>query len=257
MSKPTCRPIVLAVLALAACGLCACGSSDPSGKVIATVGKSEITQAQLSHWMATDVAGDYRELNGSNAPKGLVSDPPDYPRCVAAAKSIVTSSGAPTKLSDAQVRLKCHQLHTVASEQALSFLISALWSIEEGAEHGQRVSEAELTRALNKLRHEEYPDPAQFKRYLTQEGRSVSDERYLLQRNILNETFVNRLKAQAGKGPASEKAFTTLVLANEAKWIAKTHCKAGYRSIQCKQYAGSTSASPSAAVLVEHLKAGT
>jgi hypothetical protein len=83
---------------------------------------------------------------------------------VAAAKRIVTSSGAPATLSDDQLRLKCRQLHTVESEQALSFLISALWAIEDGAEHGRHVSEVEITRSLNELRVAQYPNPAQAQR---------------------------------------------------------------------------------------------
>jgi hypothetical protein len=235
--------------------LAACGGSD--GKVVATVGKSTISQATLSHWMAVDVAGDYREQLAQTSPDGLVSDPADYPRCVAAAKTIATSSGTPTKLSDNQLLGKCRQLHTAVKEQALIFLISALWNVEEEAEHGHHVSEAEISRVLKQSVYSQYANPAQFKRYLTQHHRSLSDERYLLKRNILNQKFINRLKSEAGSG--GEKAFVKLVLSNNAKWTARTDCKPGYRAPACRQHRSSEGegASPSITALVEGFRAGS
>ena len=246
----------LAAVAIAMGVLGACGGSDPGGEVVATVGKSTITQNVLSHWMEADVAGDYREMNAQVAPPGLVSDPPDYSRCVASAKTIVTSSGAPTKLSDAKLTLKCRQLYAALKEQALAFLISALWRIEDAAEHGQSASEAEVSRVLQRNVYAEYPNPAQFRRYLAQNHRSLGDERYLLKRNILTEKFFNGLKAQAGSGASGEKALTRLVLQNNAKWTARTDCRAGYRAFGCKQYSPADAAPISASVLVEDLKAG-
>lgn len=256
MSVRAHRVIALAAIAIASCGLWGCGDSSPDAKVIATVGKSKITQATLDQWMTATIGGGYREILSEEGPVGLVSDPPDYARCLAAAKQIVPSSGARSKLSEAQLRSSCRELYTAVSEEALSFLISALWRIEEEAEHGQGVSEAELTRVLDRIRSEQFPNPEQFARYLAERHRSISDERYLLRRNILNERLLNKLKAQAGSGAGGEKAFARLVLANNAKWISRTDCMPGYRSTDCKQYASSASASPSTAIVLERLKAG-
>jgi hypothetical protein len=241
--------VALGLVALATCALCACGGSSES-KVVATVGKSEITQASLNHWMATMVAGDYRELTSETAPEGLVSDPPSYSRCVAATKQIPTTSGK--QLSEAELRLKCRQLYTVVKEQALSFLISELWASQQAAEHGLSVSEAKLNRAFGELRSRQWPSPAQLKRYLNEQHRSLADERALLKRNLLSEKTLKKLKAQAG----GLHAFVKLIKAENAKLISRTQCKAGYRSISCKQYSTGAGASPSAAVLVEQLKAG-
>jgi hypothetical protein len=239
----------LAAVALATLALAACAGSG--GKVVATVGKAQITQATLNHWMATMVAGDYRELNSQRSPAGLVSDPPDYPRCVAAAKRIPTRSAK--RLSESELRLKCRQLYAAVQEQALTFLISALWSVERAAEHKERVSEAEISSALGTLRSSQWPNPAQFRRYLADERRSVADERYLLKRNLLNQKAAERLKAQTG---GQQQALVKLVTSEDARWASRTDCKPGYRSTQCKQYQGTSGVAPSAAVLVEQLKAG-
>jgi hypothetical protein len=243
---------LLAAAALASLALSACsGSSGNEGKVVASVGDTPITQSALSHWMATMVAGDYRELNDQVSPEGLVSDPPNYQRCVRAAKQIPTTSGKHS--GDPELRLKCRQLYAAVQEQALTFLISALWSIERGAEHGEHASQGEISRTLNNYRYQQWPNPAQFRRYLAEERRSLSDERYLVKRNILNQKAVERLKRQTG---GQQAALVKLVNAEDAKWAARTDCKPGYRSTQCKQYRGSSGVAPSAAVLVERLKAG-
>jgi hypothetical protein len=250
-------PIALLVgFVIAVCGLSACGGPGDEGKVIATVGKSEITQAALNHWMAAMVGGDYRQILSKTSPVGLVSDPPDYSRCVTAAKQIVPSFGERSKLSDEQFRLRCRQLYAAVKEQALSFLISVLWRIEEEGERGVSVSEAELTRVLNRIRYEQFPNPAQFKKYLAEQHRSLSDERYLLKRNILNEKFLNRLKARAGSGAAGERALGKLALANNAKWISRTVCEPGYIVPECRHHEAHKGASPSAAVVLEQLRAG-
>lgn len=227
---------------------------------MATVGKTEITQATLNHWMQTTMGGDVREVLSMTAPEGIVSDPADYPRCVAVLKKIPTSSGAPSKLSDAQLQAKCRQLYASVKEEALSFLIASLWRIEDAAEHGSSVSEAELTKVLNRLRYEDYPNPASFRRSLAEQRRSLADERYMLKRNILNEKFLKRLKAQAGYGEgkvsATEKGFIKLVLASNAKWSAKTKCEPGYFSVQCKGQEHRATASPSTALVLEQVRAG-
>jgi hypothetical protein len=237
-----------AALGLAVCALSACGGSN--GKVVASVGKSEITQTSLAHWMETMVGGDYRELNAETSPQGLVSDPPDYSRCVQAAKQIPTTSGK--HLSEVELHLKCRQLYTVVKEQALSFLISELWAKEQAAAHGLSVSEAELNRAFGEFRSRQWPSPAQLKRYLSEQHRSLSDERALFKRNLLGKKTFKALEKQAG----DEQSFVKLVKAENAKLTARTECKAGYRSLQCRQYASGKEAAPSAAVLVEQLKAG-
>jgi hypothetical protein len=241
-------PALLAALALATCALGACGGSD--SKVVASVGKSEITQASLDHWMETTAGGDYREANAETSPEGLVSDPPDYSRCVNAARQIPTTSGK--QLSEAELDLKCRQLYTVIKEEALSFLISEIWAKEQASAHGQSVSEAELNRGFAELRSNQWPNPGQLTRYLSEQHRTLSDERALLKRNLLAKKTFKALKTKAG----DELSFIKLVKAENAKLSARTDCKAGYRALQCRQYASGTGASPSAAVLVEQLKAG-
>jgi hypothetical protein len=237
----------LLVLGLASCG----GGGDPT---VATVGKTKISRATLNHWMATMVGGDYQELVGSSAPAGLVSEPADYSRCVAAAKTIKPASLPASIPNEARLTIRCRQLYTAVKEQALSYLISALWRSEEGAEIGQSVSDREVSKELQELAYSNYKSPAAFRRFLASRHWSIADERFLLKRNLLDTKFLQRTKARTAALGGGEKTYGKLVVENVAKWRAKTHCSSGYTAWQCRTDGSTGEASdPSAAVLVEQL----
>jgi hypothetical protein len=247
--------VALALIAgLLILGLCSCGGSgDP---VVATVGKTKISQGTLNHWMSTMVGGDYQEITGTRAPTGLVAEPADYPRCVAAAKQIKAKSPSAPVLNEARLKIRCRQLHTALKEQALSYLITVLWRAEEGAELGQGVSDREISQKLQELAYKEYNSPAAFRRFLASRHWSLADERYLLKRNLLDTKFLNRLRARAAALGGSEEALGKLAQENVAKWRAKTSCSAGYTAWQCRPEGSGDEADPSASILVEQL-AGT
>lgn len=239
---------LLAIVCLSSCG----GSGD---KTVATVGKTKLSQATLSHWMKTTLGGDYRAATGTTAPEGLVSDPVDYPRCISVAAQVLARTGKP-RPSDAKLRLKCQQLNAGIKEQALSYVLSVLWAIEEGNEIGSRVSEGEVTRRMRELADRDYHGPVQFARSLAQLRRTIADERFLVKRNILEGRFLQRLDKQVAKLGGGEKAKVKLVLENNAKWTAKTHCSPGYVAWECKQYSPSKAASTAPAVVLEDLARG-
>jgi len=224
---------------------------------VAIVGRTKVSQAMLDHWMTTVIGGDYRAALGRTAPVGLVSDPPNYTRCVSVAEGIVPkiNSGKPT-LSKAQLRLMCRQLNAAVREQALSYVLAVLWRAEEGVELGAPATESEISAKLRELIYTQYHTPAGFRRMLAQERRTVADERFLLERNILEGRFLGRMKARAAKLGGGQQTFAKLVFANNAKWTAKTSCSRGYRAWECKEAASSHEASPAGAIVLERLSRG-
>lgn len=236
----------LLIFGLSSCG----GSGDPT---VATVGKTKVSRSTLNHWMNTMVGGDYQEISGEPAPAGLVSEPANYSRCVTAAKRIKPKSSSAPPLNEAQLQIRCRQLHTAVKEQALSYLISALWRSEEGAELGQSVSESELSRKVQELAYREYKSPAAFRRFLASRHWSIADERYLLRRNLLDAKFLQRLKQRAAALGGGEKAFGKLTSENIAKWRAKTSCSSGFTAWQCRKDGSTGEADPSAATLVKQI----
>jgi hypothetical protein len=250
------RNLAASTMLVLTLGLTACGSSDE--KVVATVGKTKLSQATLSHWMRTTLGGDYRAELGASAPEGLVSDPVNYPRCISAARQIVSKAGGKAKArpSDAQLRVKCRQLNAGIREQALGYVLSVLWAIEEGNELGIHVSEGEVTRRMRELADRDYHGPLQFSRTLTELRRTVADERFLVKRNILEDLFLDRIKKQTAKLGGGQRTLVKLVLQSNAKWNARTNCSPGYVAWECKGYKPSQAASVAPAVVLDALGRG-
>ena len=222
-------------------GLCACGSSQ---KTVATIGKSKISQAMLDHWMGTVVGADYHAVFNTIAPLGLVSDPPRYGRCVQAAAGIAPKLAGKPKLSRAQLLVKCKQLNAAVKEQALSYLLAVLWRTEEGVEIGSPVTQAQISAELAQQIRSAYHSPSEFRKMLADQRRTLTDERFLLKRNMLQERFIQRTRARAAKLGGGQQALAKLVLQNNAKWKARTSCSPGYLAWQCKQAHFSADTSP-------------
>ncbi len=199
------------------------------------------------------LGGDYQEIVGDTAPVGLVSEPANYPRCVAAAKTIKPKKLPASIPNEARLKIRCRQLHTAIKEQALSYLISVLWRAEEGAEVGENVSDRELSSHIQELAYRDYKSPAAFRRFLASRHWGLADERYLLKRNLLDTKFLERVKRRVAALGGGQQTYGKLVRENVAKWSAKTSCSPGYTAWQCRPGGSPEEADPSAAVLVEEL----
>jgi hypothetical protein len=238
-----------------ALSLISCGGSE--GKTVATIGPTKVSQATLNHWMGVVLGGDYRAALNKTAPEGLVSDPPDYARCVSVAEGIVPKVSGKPKLTSAQLHLKCRQLNTAIKEQALAYVLSVLWSREEGAELGLHMPSAgEISRDLHDLIYSQFKSPAHFRKVIAGERRSLADVRFLIKRNLLETQIFARLKAHAARLGGGEDTAYRLALQNNAKWQAKTSCSPGYRAWECRQYGSGGEAKPTPDIVLEGLYKG-
>jgi hypothetical protein len=241
--------IVFAGLAVVGCGGTA-GNGDP---VVAQVGSTKITESTLHHWMATFVRGDFYATIGTKAPAGLATDPPNYAACVAAAKTIEPrpSSGKP-RLTGTQLEQKCHALYRDVRSEALSYLISVLWSIGEAGEMGRTVSDREVQKQIDTLITRTYKTQQAFFTYLDNKGWSLADMHYIVKRNLLSQ-LVNDVAANKAISQNGQRAFVNMVLRRNAKWTTKTKCQTGYLVWQCKGYKPTAPSDPSPAVLFEEI----
>src|SRR4029077_16402098 len=238
-----CMAISITVLGLVACG------GGTSEDVVARVGENSITRATLNHWMGIIVSGDYFEKVGRRAPKGLVSDPPNYAACVAAEEAImpkpVKGKSLPTA---AQRESKCRQLYQVLKQQAMAFLISSQRLIKQGAEQGVKGTDEEVKQHFKLLKAEEYPSDAEFQKYLADRGWTLPVELFLLKRNLLSTKIEQKLCQ------GHEQALVDFFKKSTKKWTASTSCNAAYVVEGCKQYKPTkTPPGASPAVLLEEM----
>jgi hypothetical protein len=245
-------------VAVSVLALSGCGSGGAPQDAVAVVGSTAITAGSLNHWMQSVVGGDLFERTRVKAPPGLVSDPPDYNRCVTAAEQIVPKSadGKP-RLSQQELLQRCRQLNHALAAQALTLLISFAERTGEGAEQGITASEQDVRKFFERVQAEDFPKPGAFQLYLTQRDWVPSDEYTQLKRNIISTRMIERFKAKHAGDPDWQRAYGEFLEANLKKWKSKTTCRSGLVVAQCRQFKGTAPPESEApAILLEDLTAG-
>lgn len=246
------------VVALTGCG--GGGGGIPAGAV-GTVGGTAITRADLGHWMSTLAGGSFYELGrGHTAPAGLVSEPANYPRCVATLEAAAAgargaqqkpASAASGGVTAAQLLVKCRQLYEALRLQAMAYIVSAQWTIGVYGDLGVKASDADVRRLLGEMKAAEYPKPGEFQRFLAGNRRSLSDELLVLRLNVLERKLQEKAHVVGMRRVIRELSEAG------RRWTAKTDCLPGYVVPHCRQFRKSTNTTPSAAVLIEQVAAIT
>jgi hypothetical protein len=241
---------LLSVFAFAGCG--GGGGGDP---VVARVAGSPVKRSEVDHWMNTLAGGDFYELSANHTvPAGLVSDPPDYPRCVRSLKA--AAAAAPkkiVKLGAIELLHKCHQLYIALKEQATNYVITARWLVGLNRELGITASRAEVDKLYKKVKAQEFPTAAAQSRFFASQNLSVADELLIVMLDVLRNKDSLRIQGKDGKARYEE------IQAAEKRWNSKITCVPTYVVAHCRKYKGGEEQSyhytPSPAVLMEQVAA--
>jgi hypothetical protein len=231
------RSILMSMTAaVVALGLAACGGSG-SSDTVAQVGGSSITRATVSSWMSTLGGGDYYELSGQQTlPAGLVSDPPNYARCVSTLETAIAASAQrgfklPVALTPADLLRKCRELNQALRTQATTYLVQAQWEASVDRDEGIIASDQEVQQLFKKVKAEQYPTAADLRHYLASTRSNLADFLFILRLDVLQQKTTRRLGAEGQRVLA---AFTEA----GKRWTAKTTCSTGYVVEHCKQFRG-------------------
>lgn len=242
--------MAVALLTMTSCG----GSGNDSVVHFEGPSHASIGESTLNHWMQVMAGDDIRRNLGTEGPTGLASEPADYQRCFAAAKLVAPRSFFnQIRYDRVQITEQCHQLHQAIKAQALAFLISAHWTIVEGAERGITASAADVQSAFDTARKQPYPTEAALRRYLGERHWSLSDLLYRVKLDLLAgklQEHAGTKGASAGSDQLISPRLTSKRLQNSA---SKTICRAGYVVVGCSEYRGPPTAAPSADLLIEKL----
>jgi len=221
-----------------------CGGSDNVVQIRGAADAS-ISRAMLDHWMQAMAGADFRTSIGAEGPRGLVSEPADYSRCFEAAKLVAPRSFFnQLRPSARKLDQSCHALYRSVKAQSLGFLISAEWTIAEGAEHGIALSHADVERAFEQLRKRDYPTEQRLHDYLAERHWSLSDLFYQLKVNLLAARLTPRIAPHLASTGSDGQAYAQLVRQRQRRFLARTTCRPGYVVPGCREYRGSTSAEP-------------
>ncbi len=245
----------LLALSLSLLAFTGCGGSDSLVQIQGS--SASITKRTLNHWMQAMVSGDFRSSIGTEGPVGLASEPADYKRCDAAVRLIAPKTFlGQVKLSEATISGHCHELYRSVKAQAMSFLISVAWTVDEGAELGMKVSDARLKREFARFRREPYPTEAQLKKYLIERHWVLSDVLYQLKRNILVHAILPKFKAKVDRAGGGEKTYAKYVEARYRRLVARTSCHTGYVAPNCREYHGPETVEPAPDAILEQIVKG-
>jgi len=232
---------VFSIIALAGLGLCACGRTETS-IVVARVGDHFVTKANLVRWTAIEAILSETTEPTRAPPKGLVPDPPTYANCIAFLRSHPKPGEAQLKPSTGQLKNRCDEEHRLLQRHILDILLIAYWLKDEASEKGVRITNGEIEQVLHRI----FPKRASFRRYLAFTGEHESDERLIIEKDLLDSRLLKLKEAEQAGGrqvTVHERQLATIEAAREftSKWAARTWCRAGYVVSECKQFAGKRS----------------
>jgi len=221
-----CACVALAVLA--ACGGGTGGGGTPS-TVVAQVGQHAITKAALSEWITETIGQDFFLTTSHQAPLGLVSEPPDYQRCVSVVNKLRAEASKPP-LSEAVAMRRCEELYRAVEHQALAYLVTSFWRLDLYARYGITVTPAQLQRTLQRFKASNYPNPGQFQQVLAGRRRTLPQELFIITNNILSEELKERLLNRGQSLGAFVKASERALISEPAI------CNPGYVVEDCRGY---------------------
>jgi foldase protein PrsA len=200
----------VALLGALSVGVGGCGGIP--GDAVVRVNDSSITTATLRHWMLIAASSS---TNASSAGATL-PQPPQYRACIA---GLQASAPKPAKgqrpPSHSQLKAQCAQQYTALKNEALSYLISAEWLLQEAAAQGVKVSDSEVHSEFIKVRKESFAGSDAVERFLHTSNFSVSD---LLLR-IKLETLSQRLERKVlASGKVTTAAIARFYRENKSRF---------------------------------------
>ena len=206
-----CKPITsLLALAAALClcvGLSACGGGGiPSGAVV-NIDGTPITNATFNHWMTIAASSSPQTTTGA-APKPVVPVPPAYTACIAHLQSTEPKPAKGQKpKTAAALKSQCEQQFTALKQQVLSYLISSQWVIGEAESLGVKLSDAEVKKEFTKLKNQDFPAEATFKKYLASSRSTVSDLLLRVKAQLLSSKIEKKVSEKAKANQAQARSY--------------------------------------------------
>jgi foldase protein PrsA len=179
----------LGAVLFALVGLSACGGGVP-GNAVVKVGNNSITKDAFSHWMKVAAVSNKTSVSA----KVVVPDPPQYTACTAnlAATAPKPAKGQP-KPTPAQLKTQCAQQYKSLQTEVLNFLIGLEWVLGEAPAKGVKISDAEVHKQFIKIRTQQFPSAAEFEKFITNSGQTVSDLLLRVKYNLASQKLQQKV----------------------------------------------------------------
>jgi foldase protein PrsA len=187
--------VLFATVAFAACG------GIPGDAVVSVDGKS-ITKDTFNHWMSVAAASS----SASAGAKPAVPVPQSYTACIAAAATAAKATKGAKTPSQKELKSQCETQYKSLQSEVLGFLISSSWVLGEASSLGVKVSDKEVKKQFEKIKTQQFPKAAEFQKFLTTSGQTVSDLLLRVKLNLLSSKIQQKIVKEKSKVSQAEIA---------------------------------------------------
>ncbi|HXD54270.1 MAG TPA: peptidyl-prolyl cis-trans isomerase [Solirubrobacteraceae bacterium] len=189
MLKRTRYFAALGAVFFASVALAACGGGIPGNAVVNIDGAGSITKDAYGHWLSVAAAS-----TTATGEKQTVPVPPQYTACIAHLKATAPKPAKGQKApTEAALKTQCQQQYKSLQQEVLGFLISSSWVLGEAKSLGVKVSDKEVENQFLHIKHQQFPKPAEFEKFLSTSGQSVSDLLLRVKLNMLSQKIQQKI----------------------------------------------------------------
>lgn len=134
----------------------------------------------------------------------------------------------------AESRAQRHSARHVSAliDEVMGFLVSSDWVIGEAQDLNVHVSETQVRRMFDRIRHEQFPKSGEFRAFLQSTGQTVADLLFRVRLSLLSGRIQSAIVA-GKKGAVAEEALTHFVTEFKSKWRTQTYCQPAFAVSDC------------------------
>ncbi len=201
----------LGAVLFALVGISACGGIP--GNAVVQVSGTPITKTAFDHWMSVASASN---ASGTTE-KPAIPEPPNYTTCIAhLAKTTPKPAKGTPALTTKQFKSECETQYKSLQTEVLGFLISSQWVLGEASSLGVKLSDAEVHKEFTKIKTAQFPKAAEFEKFLSTSGQTVSDLLLRVKLNLLSQKIQKQIVKQ--KSTVTEAQVSKYYNENKSKY---------------------------------------
>ena len=112
-------------------------------------------------------------------------------------------------------------------EQAMQFLVSAEWLVQEARRQGVSASEKEVRKVFDKQRRDAFPSETDYAAFLESSGRTEEDLLFQVRLSVLTDKLQAKTEGHAAK-PRRKQRLETFVTRFRLAYKRRTTCRRAY-----------------------------
>jgi hypothetical protein len=160
------------------------GTAGTATNVADVVG-TPISRQVFDHWMFVTA----KSSTGRGQPVIVPTDPPKFTECITRVRE---TSARHKHDSENTLKDDCGQLFVSLRDQVLDFLIEAHWLEDRAVSDHVAFTSAQVRRAFDADKREQFQTSADFKKFLTETGQTIEDVIFRVRVTLVYQALLNK-----------------------------------------------------------------